>query len=370
MHRLGISIYPSQASLEENINYIKLASKYGFERIFTCLISLENIEKDLDIFKKIISVANKEGMKVIADITPDVFEKLDLDYKSLKFFKDIGLEGIRLDLGFSGKEESYMSLNKHNLKIEINMSNGTKYLENILSYKPQVKNIYGCHNFYPHKYTGLSREHFLKTSKQFKSKGIKTAAFVSSQNADFGPWPVSEGLCTLESHRYLDIDTQAKDLFNTELIDDVIISNCFASEEELKTLSEVNPNILTLKVDLFENISDIEKEIVIDNDHFNRGDVSEYVIRSTQSRVKYKDQSFKPKNTCDIKKGDILIDNDLYNRYSGELQIALKDRKNDGKTNIIGKVIEQEKFLLDKIAPWQSFKFKLNSLKPFKRTKN
>ncbi|MDU7440929.1 MAG: DUF871 domain-containing protein, partial [Clostridium sp.] len=58
-----------------------------------------------------------------------------------------------------------------------------------------------------------------------------------------------------------------------------------------------------------------------------------------------------------IQKGDILIDSDLYTRYAGELQIALKEMKNEGKTNVIGRIVDDEKFLLDFIEPWSSFGF-------------
>lgn len=133
-----------------------------------------------------------------------------------------------------------MSFNKYGIKIELNMSNGTKYIDNILTYKPDLENILGCHNFYPHRYTGLNYNHFLQCSKQFKDLGIRTAAFISSKEAKYGPWPVSEGLSTLEVHRELPIEVQAKHLFATGFIDDVIIANAFASEEELKVLSRIN----------------------------------------------------------------------------------------------------------------------------------
>lgn len=359
MHKFGISIYPNQKTLEENIEYIRLASKYDYKRIFTCLISLEDsIESSIENFRKLISVANEESMEVIADVTPDVFNALNLDYKDLGYFNDLGLSGIRLDLGFSGIEESIMTANPYGLKIEINISTGTKYLENILSYQPKKQNLYGCHNFYPHEYTGLSREHFMKCSRQFKGHNIRTAAFVNAPSATFGPWPTTEGLCTLEEHRYLPIAVQGKDLIHNGLIDDVIIANCYASENELKTLSEVNTDVLTMGVILEENISLVEEKIVTEELHFYRGDVSDYVIRSTQPRVKYKEESFPSKNTRNIKKGDLLIDNDLYNRYAGELQIALKDRPNNGKTNVVGEINPNELFLLDKIRPWQKFRLK------------
>jgi uncharacterized protein len=361
MNRLGISIYPNSSDIEDIKDYIELAAKYGFERVFTCLISAG--DKDMDVFlkefKNILDEANKNKMEVIADVDPTVFNTLKASILDLSVFKDMGLSGIRLDMGFSGYEESVMTYNEYGLKIELNISNGTKYVDNILSYKANLNNLYGCHNFYPHIYTALSYNNFVTSSRQFKELGIRTAAFVNSPSAKYGPWPVSEGLCTLEMHRNLPIEVQVKHLFATGMIDDVIIANAFASEEELKGLSRVNREMLEFKVELIDKIRDLDKKIVLEEFHFNRGDSSEYMVRSTQSRVKYKDESFPPYNLVDIKRGNILIDSDLYSRYAGELQIALKDMKNTGKTNVVGKIVDDEIFLLDYIKPWSKFLFKL-----------
>ncbi|TDT51872.1 DUF871 domain-containing protein [Fonticella tunisiensis] len=360
MRKLGISIYPEKASFEENLAYLKLAHKYGFTRVFTCLLSVAgDKEKIVQDFKDIISEANKIGMEVIADVSPRVFGDLGISYKDLTFFADLKAYGIRLDMGFSGLEESIMTFNPFGLKIEINMSSGTRYIENIMSHRPNLENMLASHNFYPHRYSGLSYEHFIKCSRQFKELGIRTAAFISSNAANFGPWPVNEGLCTLEMHRELPITVQAKHLWATGLIDDIIIANCFASEEELKALGEMDREMLSFEVELVDNIPEIERKIVLEELHFNRGDVSEYLIRSTQSRVKYKGHEFVPFNTPDIKRGDILIDTSLYGHYAGELQLARKDMKNSGKTNVVGRIREEEHFLLDFIEPWQKFKLTL-----------
>lgn len=360
MKKIGFSVYPAHVKLDENLGYIGKAAKYGFKRVFTCLLSVKgDKEKILDEFKKTIAHANKYGIEVIADINPEVFKYLEISYDDLGIFKDMGLYGIRLDNGFSGMEESVMTFNKYGLKIELNMSAGTKYVDNIFSFQPNLENILGCHNFYPHRYSGIGYNHFMKCNEQFKKYNIRTAAFVSSKNAKYGPWPVSEGLCTLEEHRNLPIDVQAKHLFSTNLIDDVIIANEFASEEELKALSNIDPYMLSLKIELKNGIPDAQKDIVFKNIHFNRGDISEYMIRSSKYRVSPDTPGFEPFNTTDVKRGDITIDNSLYQNYTGELHIALKDMDNDGKTNVVGKIAEDEVFLIDYIKPWQKFRFNL-----------
>ncbi len=358
MRKLGISIYPGSSTLEENMDYLSKAAKHGFNRVFTCLISIEG-DKDrlLEEFRQLNHYAQSLDMEVYADVSPTVFEGLQVSYRDLSFFADLKLAGIRLDLGFSGMEESFMTYNPHGLKIEINMSNGTRYLDNILSYQPNRENLVGCHNFYPHRYTGLSRSHFMTTSRDFKEKGIRTAAFVSSGSGSFGPWRVNEGLCTLEAHRSLPIEVQAKDIFNTQLIDDVIIANAFASDEELRALGEIDKNILGLRAELIDELPQLERRLIFEEHHFNRGDVSDYMIRSTQGRIKYRDTRFELINPAPIKRGDILIESSLYDRYAGELQIALRDMENSGRTSVVGRVKAEELFLIDYIRPWQSFKF-------------
>ena len=58
----------------------------------------------------------------------------------------------------------------------------------------------------------------------------------------------------------------------------------------------------TLNIELNPDISNLEKKIVLEEEHFNRGDVSDYVIRSTMSRVHFKDREFPPHNTSKIEK--------------------------------------------------------------------
>ncbi len=359
MRKLGISIYPTHATLEENLAYIDLAAKYKFKRVFTCLLSVEgDKEKIVEEFKKTIEHANKYNMEVMADVSPRVFGDLNISYEDLSFFKEIGAYGVRLDMGFTGNEESLMTYNPQGLKIELNMSSGTKYIDNIQSYKPNMNNIMACHNFYPHRYTGLSYDHFIKCSKQYKELGITTAAFVNSTEATFGPWPVNEGLCTLEIHREMGIVAQAKHLWATGLIDDIIIANCFASEEELRQLSEIDPYCLSFNVEINKDVPSVERKILLEELHFNRGDVSDYVIRSTQSRVKFKGHEFIPFNTIDMKKGDLVIETSLYGHYAGELHLVKKEMKNSGKSNVVGRIVPEEQFLLDFIEPWQKFRLK------------
>lgn len=360
MRKLGISIYPERTTKKELFEYLDKSSECGFSRIFSCLLSVnEGKEKIKETFKEINLYAKSKGFEIILDVNPRVFEDLGISYKDLSFFKEVEADGIRLDIGFTGLQESIMTFNKENLKIEINMSNDVKYLETILGYKPNKYNLIGCHNFYPHAYTGLGMDFFMKCTDRFVKNGIRTAAFISSQAENtYGPWPVSQGLVTLEMHRNLPLIVQYKHLVALEIIDDIIISNCYPTMEELEKFKKVRWDMVSFDIETVSELPEIEEKIIFDEFHYNRGDISENVIRSTQSRVKYKENNFYLFNTPEIiKRGDVIIESSEYGHYAGELMIALKDMKNTGKSNVVGRISEEEIFILDYIKPWQKFSF-------------
>lgn len=355
---LGISVYPEKASQQEILEYISLAAKYNYGRIFTCLLSVKKSKEDiLEEYQVIISHARSFDMEVILDISPRVFNELGLSYDDLSYFAQTGATGIRLDTSFNGQVEAMLTHNVQNLDIEINMSQDTHYLDTILDYKPNLSKLMGCHNFYPQEYCGLNYEYFIKASKKFKKNNIRTAAFITAESATDGPWEISNGVCTLEAHRKLNSSTQLKHYYALGLIDDIIIGNQFASEEELKQIANIPRNILTFKL---ENITTnaLEQKILFEEPHFNRGDVNDYLIRSTMSRVKYKQESNSRHDTSNmISKGHVIIGNDSFGQYKNELQIVKKSISDSHQRNIVGKIKTEELFLLDMLSPWQQFRF-------------
>ena len=361
MQRLGISMYPEKTTKEESFAYLERAAKAGFSRIFSCLLSVKD---DRDSLKReyleLNNRAHELGFEVMLDCNPRVFDELGVSYNNLSFFKELGADGIRLDMGFTGNEEALMTYNPEGLLIEINMSNNTHYLETIMDYCPDTNHLVGCHNFYPHNYSGLTLEHFTTCTNSFKRFGLQTAAFVTSQaEQSFANWPVTDGLPTLEMHRHLPLYLQVEHYISMGSIDDIIISNCHPTDEELESLKQLPRNLVSFSVELVSNVPDTERSIVLDELHFNRGDVSAHFLRSTQSRVKYKGHNFRLFNApALIHRGDVIIESSEYGHYAGELQIALTDMQNSGLSNVVGHIPEREQFLLDTIRPWQKFRFR------------
>ncbi|GEK92000.1 DUF871 domain-containing protein [Alkalibacterium kapii] len=358
MINLGISIYPDKSEIESDLKYIELAAKYNVKKIFTNLLGLGDKTK-YEIkqeFSKRINHAHKFGMEVIVDVAPYIFDELGISYTDLSFFNEIGADGIRMDENFDGNKEAAMSYNEYDLKLEFNASGSINQIENILAFKPKKEKIIASHNFYPQKFTGLGLDYFIKNSEAIKALNINLAAFVSSHAPSaFGPWDVNEGLCTLEMHRNLPIDLQARHLIATGLIDDVLIANSYATEEEFESLSEIVEGKVNLKINKEYDLTAAEEKILYDHEHFVRGDLSDFMRRSSMTRVKYKNESIAPHNTRDLKRGDVVILNNNYTRYKGELHIVLKNMPNDGNKNVVGRVKDDELFLLDYLDSWRKF---------------
>jgi hypothetical protein len=60
-------------------------------------------------------------------------------------------------------------------------------------------------------------------------------------------------------------------------------------------------------------------------------------------------------STKTIQKGQIMIGNNSFGKYKGELQIILKEIPIDERKNIVGTIAEEELFLLDYVGAWTQF---------------
>ncbi|MGY3746437.1 DUF871 domain-containing protein [Vagococcus salmoninarum] len=355
--QLGVSIYPDHSDFTQDANYLTKAANLGFSRIFMSMLEVtEGKEAVKKKFQKIIGLGKELGYEVILDIAPSIFEELAISYDDLSFFHELGADGIRLDVGFDGNKEAMLTFNEYNLGIELNMSNDVAYLDNILTYQANKPFLYGCHNFYPQAGTALPYDFFVKCSQRFKQQGLRTAAFVNSQVGQIGPWDINDGLPTLEIHRHLPVEVQTKHLFGTGLIDDVIIGNAYASDEELAAMAAVNPYQVELAVDFLPTCSTVEKRIVTEPQHFRRGDITSQVIRSTEVRKKYQPLANPPHDQQGVfQRGAVVIGNDEFGKYKNELQIVLEPHQDERK-NLVGHIQAEELLLLDFILPWSKFR--------------
>lgn len=360
MHRLGISLYPEHSTPERDRAYMELAAGHGFSRIFTCLLSVErDARSTVEEFGGFIRQAHDLGFVVAVDTNEQVFERLGASPTNLAPFREMGVDVIRLDGHLGDMGDVLITRNREGIPIEFNASANLP-LDLLIERGADARNMVTCHNFFPEPYTGLSEETFQRLSRRYRGMGLTVAAFVSSREPGaFGPWPVYAGLPTCEDDRRRPIDLQARHLIASGLVDDIIIGNAFASEDELAALAAVDTTRTTMRIDVVDDLSDLEREIIWGFAHTTRGDASAYMLRSSFPRVRYRGTPIAPRELdapC-FRRGDVMIVNDNMAHYRGELEVALRDIPDDGTRNLVGRVPAEELFLLDYVEPEHPFGF-------------
>ncbi len=74
-------------------------------------MSMLEISEDPEVvqkkFQQLIFFAKERGFETILDVSPAIFEQLNISYDDLGFFHKLGADGIRLDLGFDGKKKHF-----------------------------------------------------------------------------------------------------------------------------------------------------------------------------------------------------------------------------------------------------------------------
>lgn len=378
MVNLGVSVYPDLSSLEEIEAYLKLASQYGFTRVFSSMFSVEDTNENIiAYFKKFIDIAHRYGIQVSLDVNPMFLEKLGVTPDDISLFHEIGCDIIRMDMSYGLEGDLKLLKNPYGILIEFNASVGLD-IATLIENGVDKERILTCHNFYPQRYTAVKWKDFLNINQHISQYGVRIAAFISSHAPNtHGVWDAKYGLPTVEIHRDMPIDLQLRHMMATKQVTDILIGNAYATEEEFKAIRQVldvppitidnNPILkmitktkpdfgksqIVLKADLDEGITDLEKEILMTyTPHFDIGDSSEWIIRSRFPRMKYSKDGvpFRPSTKDHFTKGDILIVNNNYQHYAGEVQIALMDMENDGQRNLVGHLDENEQRLLDLIT--------------------
>ncbi|AGM25698.1 outer surface protein [Spiroplasma syrphidicola EA-1] len=367
---IGVSIYPhlligQEKQLEQ---YLSKCANAGVKIIFTTMINFKKDNLELiTLFKKMTAGAKKLGIVVYGDINGEVYEEFGLDKNNreqlMHFFKDeLGLAGLRFDDGIDGVGIAKLSNNPNQFKIILNAASPSMELEYLISLGANKDNLLACWNFYPQRYTGVGVDYFLDNLDYIKNNGVKVQAFAALQREDAqGPWKHNDKLPTLELHRDESLNFQIRHL-KALGVDDIIISTQFLNEEEFKEVKNLDLTKLHFNLLPNQNLTLAELEILNDQTvHFVRPDLAEFVIRSTFSRLKYQGVNIIPQSEQPqyFEPGDVLILNDKAQNYAGELQIVLKQIKNDGIRNLVGKLSPVEGYLIETLEPNQEFAFSI-----------
>lgn len=342
--KTGISLYLS-TDIQKNIEVINKASMSGVKFAFTSLNILEenNIDKS-DRLYKLIELCSSNDINLIVDIN---------EYTNSNIFSNLKNVYLRIDDGYS-LDEIY-ELSKKNM-IVLNAStitkNDLKYLKNK---GIDFNNVLALHNYYPKKYTGIGERYFLEQNEKYNEFGIKTMAFVAG---DLKRGPMFEGLPTLENTREKRFVTSVLKLISLKT-DIVLVGDIDLSDKNWEYFKYISKGIVPIRT-----IDNVLNDTVFEN----RIDYSEYLIRSKipksigKTRKEFKEYIQKnlkdiKKENGEIKKGDILLSNEKYLRYEGELEIALKNLGLDEKRDIVSRVYDEDIELLDYISIITKFIF-------------
>jgi uncharacterized protein len=351
---LGISIYLSKDNIFKNEQYIQLAKANGFKSIFT---SLHIPEDDPSSYKELLQIlgqqAKQNDMEIMADISPKSLSHLGLDYSTVSELINWGVSGLRIDYGLGEKEIANLS---HTMKIALNASTITdKFLKTLISYGLKTENVEAWHNFYPRPETGLAKNYLIGKNKWLKSFGLTTMAFIAGDNEKRGP--LFKGLPTLEEHRNTNPLHAYLELTETCFVDKVLVGDISVTSETLMLLSVASEYI---PLQYKPAIKDEQLLEIIEQSNTNREDPARDVIRSMESRLyaSFGEQKLSPINTVKRNRGSITIDNELYGRYAGEMQITLTDLASDEKVNVIGNIIKEDLPLLNYVGAGRRFKLK------------
>ena len=134
---------------------------------------------------------------------------------------------------------------------------------------------------------------------------------------------MSDGLPTIEEHRDMPIEIQLKHCLALDNIDEIIIGNAYASDEEFKVIDQVMKQVyvdipkneslgfladfvphgltkrIPFKIHLAKGITALEKEILFNYpSHSDLGDCMNYMLRSRWTRTIYKGKEI-PCRPCD-----------------------------------------------------------------------
>lgn len=346
---IGVSIYLSKERVKKQEEWLKVANENGFSSIFT---SLHIPEDDPGTYKELIQILGKQAleneMELMVDVSPKSLHHLGMAYENVEGLVDWGITGLRMDYGITPKEIARVS---HKMKVALNASTITdSFWKELLSENIRVENVEAWHNFYPRPETALAKSFLQKQNQYLHECGIKTMAFIPGDGEKRGP--LYEGLPTLEKHRYMRPLEAYLELVQDCGIDKVLIGDISGSIESVQEIASASRGVIPLRYKSF--ITDKEALSTVERVHTNRLDPARDVIRSVESREEHK-VILQPMHTISRKKGSITIDNELYGRYAGEMQVVVHDLPVDERVNVVGIVVEEDMSLLPFVGAGKMF---------------
>lgn len=345
----GISLYPGLGRpLEENLLRLEEAAELGITRLF---LSFHIPETDPAAFDRevepLLRRARSLGLETVGDLVPGRPVPENLTF-------------LRLDDGYTPEAMAALQKKYPDRTLVLNASALTEdQLETLDRQGVDLGRVSALHNFYPHPHTGLSEEYLLRQNRLFHRYGIPVGAFAASQSGKRGP--LGEGLPTLEQARHRSVSLAARQLAALGT-DGIYIGDDGPDRQELEALARVSGEVLELTLQVWEDCP--LYGILAGHVYETRPDEAEEVIRTVNSRALWKDVEIPeyPFRRCHA--GDVTLDNPLYGRYAGELEICKTELPADRRVDVLGRIPEEERFLLRYLKGGKKFRFRVVEMNP------
>ncbi|GAB4073704.1 MupG family TIM beta-alpha barrel fold protein [Barrientosiimonas marina] len=340
---LGFSVFLNENWTEAKEAYVNDMADAGFEGVFTSLhIPEDNGTSYWDRLQPLLAIVQKRRLKLVADISGDALRQIGFSLHDPEAIIASGFSGLRLDDGIGMQTAAGLS---HHMIIGLNASTLTEndYAQ-LVEYGADFNHMIAWHNYYPKPETGLDESWFSARNAWLKAKKFRVAAFAPGDR-DLR-LPLFETLPTLECHRQQNPFASFLALQQRYDVDDVYIGDPGISQW---VYEQFNAYMHRGRLLLHTAAHWPEARAYLDGDHSNRLDVSRDVVRSDGSRSKNAYDTIPPENTVLRCLGSITIDNHLYQRYKGELQITRRELPQDRKVNVIGHILENDLALIDYI---------------------
>ena len=378
MATFGISVYPDLRPMDEIVAYFDRAAAHGFTRVFTSFFSAEgNNDEVAALFRRFIDEAHARGLAVSLDVNPACFRRFGACCDDASFFAELGCDILRLDGDFSPDENLTLLRNPYGMAVEFNASAvSPESVAQLIERGADPERLLVCHNFYPQRYTGFRWDRFLELNRAFARLGVRVGAFVASHAPNtHGVWDARDGLPTVERLRDYSAELAARIMLATGDVTDIFFGNAYASDAELEALAQAGRRVepdpngpvakalreiggstaekllasdarqVRVKVEPDAGATAVEREILFGfYPHVDMGDSSEWMWRSRLPRLFFQDRTIAPRPFAgdEFLPGDVVMVNDSYKHYAGEVQVVLLPMRNDGQRNRVGHINEQE----------------------------
>ena len=332
--KLGFSLYGFH-SLEHNQRLIRQFSQAGFQFVFMSL-NLEAKQEALSL-QRLIADCHTHQLEVLADINATTYQQYGLEG-----LQALGLQALRLDDGFSLSDVQRLA---PHFRLVLNGSTLDFDFVQAIQSLPEAQQLVACHNYYPKPYTGLGIEAVRRLNQQWRALDIPTIAFISGEVRRL---PLYEGLPTVEAHRQARPLLAALDLLVEGQTDWVCIGDTDVSPGSLADLNALAQGIIPIRAQL--------PEYLYGQSWTNRLDASDYVIRAIESRARLQRQIFESR-AIERSTGDVVIANQDFGRYAGELEICLRSLPADTRQDVVGQVVTDDLALLPYLRAPYAFCF-------------